>query len=616
MRARRLVLLLAVLLTFVAAKHRGVQLPDRDPIPDVFSLSNPTRVTSTHLDLDLTVDFNAQVLRGSVTHTLLHRTADTEFIVDTNFLNVENITADGQPTPWKYLGSAPNGSALVITVGPKTNRVRIDYHTSTAAVGLHWLKAQETRSRALPALWSENEPDMARSWIPLQDTPSVRVTYDATIHTPTNEMALMSATGNPTSIRSDGTYHFSMPHSIPAYLIALTVAKYEFRDMGNRTGVYAEPALIDDTQYEMQFLPDMLGAAERILGPYPFERYDLVFPPKYPGGMENPELNFIGQDAITGNHPAVLVPSGLVAHELSHSWFGDLMTCAEWNDLWLNEGFATYYATRIEEAMGAPDFAGYALITDRQALDNFLALKIAPRLTVLHRAAFVGSERPSFTVINYQKGEMFLKTLEDEMGRTAFDAFIAHYMASHPFHWVDDVSFRDTIINDPAYRDGLLVDDWIYGSGAPSNIAQIPPSALLARVGAQADAFRAGTKAADLDTAGWTYFDFGQFVVKINDVVVPRMSELDAAFGFSKLPSPPLNWLDAAARSLDANSKALLDRYLSIGKTDSLSVWYTLGQTAAGRAYANTLFGKVLNVYDSTTRRQIQQYIGYSGAVP
>ena len=614
MRARRLVLLLAVLLTFVAAKHRGVQLPEREPIPDVFSLSNPTRVTSTHLDLDLTVDFTTQTLRGSVTHTILNRTGDSEFIVDTNFLTVEKVTADGQPTPWKFLGSAPNGSALVITVGPKTNKVRIDYHTG-AANALHWINAKETRSGALPAVWSENEPDMARSWIPLQDTPSVRVTYDATIHTPTNEMALMSATGNPTSIRSDGTYHFSMPHSIPSYLIALTVAKLEFRDLGNGTGVYAEPVLINDTAYEMQFLPDMVNAAQRILGPYPFERYDLVFPPKYTGGMENPELNFIGQDAITGNHPDVVLPSGLVAHELAHSWFGDLMTCAEWNDLWLNEGFATYYATRIEEEIGAPELAGYALASDRRALDGYFTPNLPPRLTILHKPSFVGSERPSFTIVNYQKGEMFLKTLEDEMGRTAFDAFIARYVKAHPYHWVDDVSFRDTIINDPAYSEDLLVDTWLYGTGEPSNIAQIPPSTLVARTGAQADAFRAGTKAADLDTAGWTYFDFGQFLSQINDVVVPRMSELDAAFGFSKMPSPPLNWLDDAAKSLDPSSRALLDRYLSIGKTDSLSVWYQLGQSSAGKAYASPLFTKVQSVYDSTTRKQIAQYIGYTGII-
>jgi leukotriene-A4 hydrolase len=615
MRPRRVVLMLAVLLTFVAARHRAVAPPEREPIPDVFSLSNPTRVTSTHLDLDLTVDFNAQVVRGSVTHTILNRTGDTEFIVDTNFITVENITADGQPTPWKFFGSAPNGSALVITVGPKTNKVRIDYHAAGAGA-LHWLKAQETRSGAAPAVWSENEPDLARTWIPLQDTPSVRVTYDATIHTPANEMALMSATGNPTSMRSDGTYHFSMPHSIPPYLIALTVGKYEFRDLGNRTGVYAEPVLIDDTKYEMQFLGDMVKAAERILGPYPFERYDLVFPPKYTGGMENPELNFIGQDAVTGNHPDVVVPSGLVAHELAHSWFGDLMTCAEWNDLWLNEGFATYYATRIEEESGAPDVSGYALVADRQALDSFLALKLAPRLTMLHHATFVGSERPSFTVINYQKGEMFLKTLEDQMGRSAFDALITRYEQSHPFHWVDDVSFRDIIVSDPAYSDALLVDDWIYGSGAPSSLTPIPPSALLARTGAQADAFHAGTKAANLDTAGWTTLDFQLFLSKINDVLVPRMSELDAAFGFSKLPSPPLLWLDAAARSLDANSKTLLDRYLSIGKTDSLGVWQTLGQSTAGKAYASALFTKVQSVYDSTTRKQIAQSIGLASGLP
>jgi hypothetical protein len=202
------------------------------------------------------------------------------------------------------------------------------------------------------------------------------------------------------------------------------------------------------------------------------------------------------------------------------------------------------------------------------------------------------------------------------MGRSAFDAFITRYEANHQFHWVDDVSFRDTILSDPAYSDALLVDDWLYGSGAPSNITPIPPSALLARIGVQADAFRSGTKAADLDTAGWTTIDFQQFLVKVSDVIVPRMSEVDDAFGFSKLPSPPLPWLDDAARSLDAKSKTLLDRYLSIGKTDSLGVWQTLGQNTAGKAYASALFNKVQSVYDSTTRKQIAQSIGFTSTVP
>jgi leukotriene-A4 hydrolase len=607
MRPRRLLLLLAVLLCFVAARRRAVPTPEREPIPDVFSASNPTHVKSTHLSLDLTVDFNAQILRGSVTHTLVNLDGADQFIVDTNGLLIDAVTANGKSAPWSYGTSAANGQPMIIAIDPKTTSVRIDYHTMPTATGLHWLKAQETRSRVQPALWSENEPYMARSWIPLQDTPSVRVTYDATIHAPAGELALMSAANNPTTPRNDGVYAFSMPHSIPSYLIALTVAKYEFRDMGNRTGVYAEPSLIADTVYETQFLPDMLSAAERLIGPYTFERYDLVFPPKYPGGMENPELNFIAQDMITGNHPAVVPPHTLVAHELAHSWFGDLLTCAEWNDLWLNEGFATYYASRIDDEMGQTEFAKYILETDRSALDDYLALKPPARITVLHRT-FIGNERPAFTIIWYQKGEAFLKTLEDLMGRTAFDAFIARYERSHEYHWVDDLSLRATLLDDPNDQSGLLVDDWIYGSFLPSNVSPKPSSAYLARVTAQANAFRAGTKASDLDVTGWTEFEWGQFLLQIQDVIVPRMSELDSAFGFSKMNTPPQSWLTAAASSLDAPSKALLDRYLAIGKVDSVNTWYTLSRSAAGRTYGVPLYNNVRNFYDANTRILITSY--------
>lgn len=608
MRSRRLLLLVVVLLSFTGAKRRAIVLPERQPIPDVFSVANVRSVSSTHLSLDLTVDFNAQVLRGSVTHTIENHTGTNKFIVDINNLIIDGVTANGKNTNWMYGEPVKNGSPLIIDIDPKTTTVRIDYHTVGSSNGVHWLQAAETRSKALPALWTESEPDLARSWIPLQDTPSNRITYDATIHAGAGEMAIMSAANNPTSTKSDGVYTFTMPHSIPSYLMALTVGKYEFRDLGNRTGVYAEPILIDDSAYELKFVPDMLSAAERLLGPYPFERYDLVLPPKYPGGMENPEANFIAQDFVTGNHPAIVQVGTLIAHEMAHTWFGDLLTCAQWNDLWLNEGFANYWAPRIDEEMGATDIAGYVLAGDRGALDDYIKLNLPARVTVLHRT-FVGSERPSFTVIYYQKGEFFLKTLETLMGRTAFDAFIARYVDAHRFHWVDEVSFRDTLLSDPAYSAGLLVDDWIYGSGLPRNIAPTPPSTLVANVAVQADAFRAGTKASSLDTTGWTDLYWSIFLSDIQDIFVSRRSELDAAFGFSKMNTPPNWWLIAAARSLDATSKTLLDRYLTIGKPDSINVWYTLSQTSAGRAYATPLYNNVRVAYDATSRSIISGYL-------
>lgn len=604
MKPRRLLLIAAVAFSFVAARHRAVAPPARPPIPDVFSASNPRDVETLHLSLDLTVDFDAKIVRGSATHTLANHGGVRQFIVDTNGLDVDGVFVDGAPATWSYGTPAANGTPMRIDIDPLATSVRIAYRSRPTAAGLHWLTAKQTRAGAMPAMWSENEPDMARSWIPLQDTPSTRMTYDATIHVPAGELALMSASDNVRTANGSGVYTFSMPHPIAPYLIALTVAKYEYRALGNRTGVYAEPNLADDAAYEMQFLPDMLAAGERVAGLYPFERYDLVFPPKFPGGMENPELNFISQDAITGNHPATLVPSGLIAHELSHSWFGDFMTCAQWSDLWLNEGFATYFTKRIEEEMGAKDEADFELATDRGALDQYIASQPADRLTVLHRT-FIGNERPAFTIIWYQKGEMFLKTLEDRMGRGAFDAFIARYEQAHPFHWVDDVDFKNALGD----RADLQADAWLYGSGMPSNVSPPPVSAFLQSVTSQANEFRAGTKASSLATAGWNSVERDYFLSLIQDVAVPRKAELDAKFGLSQLNTPPLVWLVVSAKSLDTTSRALLDRYLAVGSAGSLAVWNALGQTTAGRSYAVPLFNQVRDAYDDNSQKQIAGYL-------
>ena len=609
---RRLALTIALLFLTVAARQRPLPQPSARPAPaDVFSAAQPADIESTHLSLDLTVDFASQTLRGSVIHTVSNHTGTNKFVVDTNSLDIDGITADGATTTWSYGSPAANGTPLIIDIQPTTTNVRIDYHTRSTAGGLRWLTAKQTRDGAVPAMWSENEPDLARTWIPLQDTPSVRITYDAIVHVPAGEMALMSAANNPTAANGDGTYTFSMPHAIPSYLIALTVGRYEFRPLGPRTGVYAEPSLIDDTAYEMQFVPDMFVAAQRVIGAYPFERYDLVFPPKFGGGMENPELNFIGQDVINGNH-APIFPNGIIAHEMSHSWFGDLMTCANWSDLWLNESFATYYEKRIEEEMSASEEAEAGFFTDRLALEQYLGTHPPERLQILHRA-FVGSDRPSFTIIWYQKGEMFLKMLEDNMGRSRFDAFIARYVQLNSWHWVDDVAFvsllHAMLFGNPDLESQLQIDNWIYHGGLPSNITAPTSSRMWDRVRVQSDAFHGGRSASQLDRTGWTLLEQQIFLQLVNDTLPARMADIDAAFGFSSMNTPPALWLIAVAKRLNASDRTLLDRYLARGSTASLSVWNTLSQTSQGLAYAVPVFNRVRDAYDSVTQRQIAQML-------
>jgi leukotriene-A4 hydrolase len=617
---RRFALAAALLLLSLNATHRRVVTPPDLPPPmprtigaDIFSAAQPTAIETKHLSLDLTVDFTTRTLRGSATHEVVNHTGTSTFIVDTDGLDVSSVLADGAPAPFHFATPTFHDVPLVIEIRPTTRLVRIEYRSRDTARATRWLTPLETRGHVSPFLWTTNEPDLGRTWIPMQDTPGVRFTYDATVHVPRGLMAVMSAE-NRRTVAPDGVYHFTMPHAIPGYLIALAVGRLEFRELDERTGVYAEPELIDDAAREMAPVPEMVDTAERIIGrPYPFDRYDLLFAPQFGGGMENAQLNFLSPDAITGNRDAIVQPSGLVAHELSHAWFGDFVTCSTWRDLWLNEGFATYYEKRIHEAMTGWERAEVGLMLDQKALLDYLGTPPPERLTVLHRD-FSGTEQVSFTIIWYQKAEMFLKMLEDTLGREAYDRGVREYLARNGGHWVDDVSFlqamRDvSIAGDSALEAKLQLDAWVYGTGLPSNGTAPTTSALWNRIGVQAAAFRAGATAASLDRTGWGPLEQNLFLQQIPDVIADRLGDLEETFHFSAMTTPPLAWLAAEGRTRDMRYLPALESYLARGIQNSLVVWYEFGKTGSGRAYGRAVYPRVQMFYSPGTRSIIESYL-------
>src|SRR5262245_48340122 len=351
----------------------------RDPKPmnlrDQHSYSNPEQVKVRHVELDLQVSFEKKTLEGTATLTVerLRDSGEIPLVLDTQDLKIAQVeAAQGstafQPAPFR-LGTPDKilGAPLTIQLPLKADRVRIHYSSSPSAAALQWLTPAQTAGKGHPFLFSQSEAIYARTWIPLQDTPSVRLTYDARIRVPQNLKAVMSAEGNfqvdPTKLKSntvgstpvslptlDGTmaqFSFQMTQPIPSYLIALAVGDLEFKPLGSRTGVYAEPAMAAKAAKEFEDTEKMLAATEKLYGPYRWERYDLlVLPPSFPyGGMENPRLTFATPTIIAGDKSLV----SLVAHELAHSWSGNLVTNATWRDFWLNEGFTTYLERRIIE---------------------------------------------------------------------------------------------------------------------------------------------------------------------------------------------------------------------------------------------------------------------------
>jgi aminopeptidase N len=267
---------------------------------DVHSYANLDQVRVSHVDLDLDVLFEERRLRGAATLSVERVTRDTDqLVLDTRDLTIRRVTTATvpmDPTPATYqLGDADPilGAPLEIYLPPDARYVRVEYETDPGASGLQWLTPEQTAGRQHPFMFTQSQAIHARSWIPLQDSPGVRVTYAARVRTPPELRAVMSAANDPDA-PLDGDHRFEMAQPIPSYLIALAVGDLAFRPLHERAGVYAEPSVVETAARELDDTEAMIQATERLYGPYRWERYDLlVLPPSFPfGGMENPRLTF------------------------------------------------------------------------------------------------------------------------------------------------------------------------------------------------------------------------------------------------------------------------------------------------------------------------------------
>ncbi|OAQ37972.1 aminopeptidase [Pedobacter psychrophilus] len=440
---------------------------------DPHSFSEPDNCVVTHLDLKLNVDFTTQLLKGEATWTINKIGKIDEVIFDAKGLNIEKVTLDEDTkNAFFALGDKDEflGQPLSVQIQSDTKKIHIFYSTTKNAPALQWLNPQQTAGKKFPYLFTQSEAILARTWIPCQDSPSIRFTYNADITVPKELLALMSAE-NPQQKNETGVYHFEQKQAIPSYLMALAVGDISFKAIDKRTGVYAEPAVLVKAAYEFADMGKMVSAAEKIYGDYRWGRYDvLVLPPSFPfGGMENPMLTFATPTVIAGDRSLV----SLIAHELAHSWSGNLVTNATWNDFWLNEGFTVYFERRIVEQLYGKEEAqmqevlGYKDL--KGSIDEMGETNPDTRLKVdfTKRDPDLG-----VTDIAYEKGFSFLKNIENAVGREKFDAFLKEYFNSHAFTSMDNDGFlaylNDNLIkNDEALKDKINSYAWVYQPGLP-----------------------------------------------------------------------------------------------------------------------------------------------------
>src|SRR6516162_11324333 len=357
---------------------------------DVHTWSRPDLVRIRHLELDLDVRFDRKILDGSVT-LRFDPTAHDELVLDTRDLEIHSV----ENAAGFKLGERDRilGAPLRIRLSPGSSWVRVVYSTSPQASGLQWLEPPQTAGKRHPFLYTQSQAIHARSWIPLQDSPAVRVTFQGRVRTPAGLHAVMAA--------ERAGEHFEMNHPVPSYLIALAAGALEFRQLGERCGVLAEPPLVDAAAREFADTEAMIRAVEEMFGPYRWGRYDLlVLPPSFPfGGMENPCLTFATSTILAGDKSLV----SLVAHELAHSWSGNLVSNATWSDFWLNEGFTVYFDGRIMERI-------YGAERAREMKD------LPPREQVLHIDLKGRNPDDGVTDVPYVKGALFLERLEEIYG--------------------------------------------------------------------------------------------------------------------------------------------------------------------------------------------------------
>ncbi|MBL7952673.1 MAG: M1 family metallopeptidase [Flavobacteriales bacterium] len=589
---------------------------------DHHSHSRPNEAVITHLDLDVEVDMDEEEVRGTATYDI--QAEDTRSIVlDTDGLFIDEVTdANGAPLEFELGDSTFLGRALKVMLPTPTKRVRIAYHTGKGAKALQWLAPQQTADKQHPFLFTQGQAILTRSWIPVQDSPGIRFTYNAKVKVPAGLMAVMSAT-NPQQHAVDGVYRFKQEQPIPAYLIALAVGDLAFKSVDERTGVYAERSVVEKAAWEFADMGTMLKTAEGLYGPYRWSRYDvIVLPPSFPfGGMENPCLTFATPTILAGDRSL----TALVAHELAHSWSGNLVTNATWNDFWLNEGFTVYFESRISEAIHGPDYAGMLQQLGRQDLLNTLvdiARSKHPEDSKLRLDLEGRNPDDGMTEVAYEKGAAFLRLLEAEVGRPKFDAFIRDYFDRFAFQSMTTDKFLGHLQEHLLTPNHVVIDvaQWVDGVGLPSN-APTPISDRFDKVDHEIQRWVEGVPARELATSGWSTFEWMHFLRHLpQPLTEARMDELDAAFAFTRSGNAEVlaAWFEQCIRNDHDAAYARLDDFLNtVGRRKFLVPLYTaMLDTEKGRIMARTIYGTARPNYHSVAVHTIDELLAWKDTHP
>ncbi|MAY19550.1 MAG: aminopeptidase [Erythrobacteraceae bacterium] len=603
------------------------------------TFAKPQEARVTHLDLDLVMDFDAKSIGGTAILDVLATEGANEIVLDSNGLRISAVTDEAGNALEFNLGETVEGKGEPLTIQlpaqklerpaglaegelAATHRIAVEYLSAPEAEALQWLSPEQTAGGEHPFLFSQGQAINNRTWIPTQDSPGIRQTWEATVSAPEPLNVVMSGVvqGDPEAV--DGNrrdFRFEMNHPVPPYLIAIAAGNIEFRELGSRSGVWAEPETIEAAAQEVGDTEEMIDAGIALFGDYRWGRYDMiVLPPAFPyGGMENPVMTFLTPTFIAGDRSN----NGLVAHELAHSWSGNLTTYASWRDGWLNEGVTSYIENRIvEEVYGkaraeqeyALSYAGLVGGIDDIGADN-------PATAMRSPDEISPFDTRGFAI--YDKGTVFLRTVENMVGREKFDDWLTQWFDNHAFEPVTSEMFladlREKLVaGDADLEKRLMLDEWVYGTGLPEN-AWKPDASAFAEVDGTVAAYAKDSTLPDAAVwGGWTAAEQQRFLEELPDELSSeQLSALDTTLGLSQAENNEVLflWLKAALRNEYDPAVPQAERFLGrVGRNKFVSPLFSaLNDTAWGKPIAQRIYAETRATYHAYTRSRVDEILQY-----
>ncbi|MGM0581011.1 MAG: M1 family metallopeptidase [Bacteroidota bacterium] len=588
---------------------------------DPHSYANPQQAIITHLNWDAEIDFENKAILAVAQFDIQKNPNAKEIILDTKNLDIEKVWGNENENLMFQLKERNEtlGQALHIPLSKEIKTISIQYKTSQNAEALQWLSAQQTAGSS-GFLFTQSQAILCRSWIPIQDSPGIRFTYEAKVKVPEGNLAVMSAE-NPQEIDSTGNYSFKMQQPIPAYLMALAVGDLEYHKTGDKTGIYAEPGTMEKAIADLEDLQSFLETAEDLYGKYRWEQFDvLVLPPSFPfGGMENPRLTFATPTILSGDKSLV----SLIAHELAHSWSGNLVTNATWDDFWLNEGFTVYFEYRIMEALYGKDYSEMlASISLKELKEESQELMDNGNTEDTHLKLDLKGRNPDvgMTAIAYDKGYFFLRSIEELTGRENFDAFLKQYFNEYAFESINTEQFLLYMeqylfaLNDIELPEDLF-SKWVYNAGLPENLAEPNSERFIKVEQSIANWFNTGN-VDTLKADNWSTHEFLHFFHQLPDSIeYDQVQELDNKFDFTNSGNAEIltEWFLLAIRKDYKYAYYAMENFLiNTGRKKFLMPIYSeLIKTETGKRLALSIYKKARQNYHYVSYNSLDKLLNY-----